>query len=160
MFKQVDTALALDTELAQQMQQLSELAEHSAELPPKIANSVSSQTTSVACSTPGQGSRVGSGHHASRADQAATPAAEKDSAEDLQPLAERLKQQMQLMHAQWRSALDAQAQAQTDQYRMGDQLRDAHEATYHAEQLLAQTQREHSKTMQQLEVSQVRLAAV
>jgi hypothetical protein len=148
-FKQVDTALALDNELVQHMQQQQQPAE------PSVLDGA---TDSVSQAGNSRADAVGAASPPADANTAA-PATLVDHAEDLQPLAEHLHQQVQFMHAQWRAALDARAVAVTENYRMGDELRDAREATHQAGQALAELQRDHGRVQGQLESSQVRALA-
>jgi hypothetical protein len=150
-FQHVDQALALDSELVQQMQDLQQ--QQPAAPDPQQEPAANTKTTSSG----------GQAHGSITSPDAASPllaaSKEVDHAEDLQPLAEHLSQQVQMMHAQWRSALDARTAALTDCYRMGDELREAREATHQAAQALTELQREHVRVQGQLEASQVRPAA-
>jgi hypothetical protein len=151
-FKHVETALALDDELVQQMQQQQQLPD-----PSKL---VGAADHSSSVSQAGHSTADAAGATSAPADaNTAGPATLVDHAEDLQPLAEHLQQQVQFMHAQWRAALDARAIALTENYRMGDELRDAREATHQAGQALAELQRDHGRVQGQLEASQVRAVA-
>jgi hypothetical protein len=82
--------------------------------------------------------------------------AEPDGATDLQPLAERLEQQMQAMYASWRAASNARDVALTERFRMADQLRDAEEGAWHMQQQHKALQQTLQEAQQQLTTSQVR----
>jgi hypothetical protein len=146
-FKHVDTALALDSELVQHMQQRSQPSDPVRDV---VAYHDSSSIEAGHSNVNEDGAKL----PPAAADTASTAAVE-DHAEDLQPLAEHLSQQVQLMHAQWRAALDARAVALTENYRMGDELRDARKTTHQAGQALAELQRDHGRVQGQLETSQV-----
>ncbi|WIA27986.1 hypothetical protein OEZ86_010576 [Tetradesmus obliquus] len=150
-FQHVDKALQLDTELVQQMNELEQQQQ-----PPGQPLQQTAAENSNSCSRAGQNSEDSS----SPLPAAAAIGAEVvvDHAEDLQPLAERLSQQMQVMHAQWRLALDARTAALTDNYRMGDELREAREATHQTGQQLAEVQRAQARVQGQLESSQASAA--
>jgi hypothetical protein len=146
-FQHVDSALALDSELVQQVKEL----EHQQQ-PPLQLLSPNAADNSSSCDQAVQESADASSPLPAAAVRAAVAV---DHAEDLQPLAEHLRQQVQVMHAQWRLALDARTAAITDNYRMGDELREARTATHQAGQALAEMQREHARVQGQLESSQV-----
>lgn len=159
--KHLDEALGLDLQLVQQVQQwreansssqgsaaqgLQEQIQHSDPMQPSPSQQQEQQD--------GQdGQRLSTDDTAALQD---TPAAEPDGATDLQPLAEKLEQQMQAMYASWRSATNARDVALTERFRMADQLRDSEQAAYQLQQQHKALQQALQEAQQHLSDSQVR----
>lgn len=78
------------------------------------------------------------------------------SAEDMQPLAQRLQQQVQLMYFEWRAALQSRSDAVTRAHHLSDELRDTQEAHHQEAAQAAALQKGLHKTVQQLAAAEVR----
>jgi len=145
-FRGIDDALELDTQLAQQYKQWE--AQNLPANKPDSSISASQQQEQqqqppVQELQPDQGQHEGS-------------STAVDSAADMQPLAERLDRQVQAMYASWRTAVNARDIALTERFRMADQLREAEEAHYQMQQQQKAMQQTTQEVQQQLSSSQVR----
>lgn len=168
--RHVDEALGLDPQLVQQVQSW-----QAANTPPIIEPSSSEQQAVAQSSEPlaekqqplqqhlaqlgaqpaGQLSTQGEQPVSSSSDSSNSGRGCSDGATDLQPLAERLEQQVQAMYASWRSASNARDVALTERFQMADHLRDAEEAAWQMQQQHKALQQVLQEVQQQLAASQV-----
>lgn len=168
MCKGVDDALALDTRLARSMEgQKQHRQQQQQQQQDTCLDEVSCNSRLSSSSSHGRTSSSSVSHSIHTSDQqqdslqadaqkAAEQVAPVDDATDLQPLAERLQEQVELMYFQWRSALDARAVALTENFRLGDELRAAREETHEKDHKLQGLQKSHQSLELQLNHSQVR----
>lgn len=145
-FRGIDDALELDTQLAQQFKQW--------EAQTLIANEPVS-STSASQQQDQQQQPAEQELQPDQGQQEEGSSTAVDSAPDMQPLAERLDRQVQAMYASWRCAVNARDVALTERFRMADQLRDAEEAHYQMQQQQKAMQQTAQEVQQQLSSSQV-----
>lgn len=160
-FKTVDESLALDPQLAQSMQ---------GQQPVKQQSDIADTAGPDAPSNSSVLSLSGDCHrHQQDTEQpdatADGPPARQHSgaaadATDMQPLAERLQQQVEIMYFQWRSALEVKAVALTEKFKMNDELRAARDEMYRVGQQLQALERSHACVEKELDKSQVIALAV
>ncbi|KAI8468604.1 MAG: hypothetical protein J3K34DRAFT_477590 [Monoraphidium minutum] len=158
-FRRVDEALSLDTQLCCQLDQGARAA--GLPLQPALAavaaaaaaeqagegggaggepakGSPSQQQTAEAAS--GSGSDAGAVGGEGAAGGAAEASSQEEAAEDMLPLAERLGGCVELMYGEWRAALDAAARSRAAAFRAADDLRAERQARTSAEELSQQLQ--------------------
>jgi hypothetical protein len=161
----VDEALGLDPQLIQQVQQW----QAANQLDPQQEGAVGASAQHLPQCEQGQGQeqeqeqapaqqqeQPGSADTSSSGGSSGGSSTESDGATDLQPLAERLEQQMQAIYASWRAASNARDVALTERFRMADQLRDAEEGAWQMQQQHKALQQTLQEAQQQLTTSQVR----
>jgi hypothetical protein len=161
--KHLDEALGLDPQLVQQVQQWREANSSSPDSTTQVLQAHAQHSDTLQPPPPQQQDQQGvqDVQQSSTGDEAPrqeAPAAEPDGATDLQPIAEKLEQQMQAMYASWRSATNASDVALTERYRMADQLRDSEQAAYQLQQQHKALQQVLQEAQQHLSSSQVRQA--
>jgi hypothetical protein len=161
--KHVDEALGLDPQLIQQVQQW----QAANQLDPQQEGAVGASAQHLPQCEQGQEQeqeqapaqqqeQPGSADTSSSGGSSGGSSTESDGATDLQPLAERLEQQMQAIYASWRAASNARDVALTERFRMADQLRDAEEGAWQMQQQHKALQQTLQEAQQQLTTSQVR----
>lgn len=164
--KHLDEALGLDPQLVQQVQQWREANSSSPDSAPQGLQAHTQQDGPMQpLPSQQQDQQSGQDEQQSSTDGEAPlqedperpcSAAEPNGATDLQPLAEKLEQQMQAMYASWRSATNARDAALTERFRMADQLRDSEQAAYQLQQQHKALQQVLQEAQQHLSGSQVR----
>lgn len=156
----VNEALALDPQLAQQVQQW------------QVANrpQAGPDSADMAADAQQQAAQEPAQQDMQHAEQTQQPAQQQaadqgdggadrqpDDASNLQQLAQRLEEQVQAMYASWRGASNERDVAVTERFRMADQLRDAEETNWQMQQRQKALQQGLQESQQQLNDSQVRV---
>jgi hypothetical protein len=152
----VDEALALDTQLTQQVQQWQAMNKpHAGSGGAGVVSHAQQQAAQEQKQQDAQQRQS-----PARQQKAEQPDGAADSqhgvASDLQLIAERLEEQMQAMYASWRGASNERDVALTERFRAEDQLRDAEEANWQLQQQQKAVQLVLQESQQQLSDSQVR----
>lgn len=149
-FRHVDEALGLDPQLDQQVKQWLSHNNNSSITALPASNQASEQQQQQEIEVDEE----------QQQHQQQPPFGPGAAAFDMQPLAERLEQQVEAMYGSWRSAVNARDTALTERFRMADQLREAEEAHCQMQQQHRAMQQTLQELQQQLGSSQVGLLCV
>lgn len=153
-FHHVNTALSLDNELKTKLQHVNT---------PTDATGTTASDTPVTAATPISCSEIDSnGNPAAAVAQAATVARlssssnpNAESAEDMQLLAEHLRDTVEVMYHEWRQAVNDHREAQSDMFKMKDVLRQLKEDYALSQEACAALHTEATSTQEQLNQAQV-----